>query len=161
MKKLKIYPDPALRKKARPVKHVDKEIIETFDAMLKIMHHSKGIGLAAPQIGVSKQLIVIDVGKGALKVINPKIIQKKGKRVMDEGCLSFPDLGIRVCRADKVKVKALNEKGENIIIEAGDLLATCLQHEIDHLDGKLIIDYVRWPKRWFLHKKLKKSKCVL
>jgi peptide deformylase len=80
---------------------------------------------------------------------------------MEEGCLSFPELGVKVCRAGQVKIKALDEKGKDIIIDAQDLLATVLQHEIDHLNGKLLIDYVSWPKRWFVVRKLKKAKCAL
>lgn len=159
--KLRIYPDSVLRKKAEPVKNINEETIKLLNEMLNIMHNSKGIGLAASQIGILQQLIVIDIGKGELKLVNPKIIKKKGKRVMEEGCLSFPELGVKICRADKVKVKALNEKGQEVIFDAEELLATVLQHEIDHLKGKLIIDYVSWPKRWFLHKKLKRRKCVL
>ena len=161
MRKLRIYPDPVLRKKAKPVKQVNQETLELLDEMVQIMRASNGIGLAAPQVGESKQLIVIEIGKELLKLINPKIISKKGKASITEGCLSFPELGVKVCRAQKIRVKALNEKKKEVLIDADDLLAICLQHEIDHLYGKTIIDYISWPKRWLVHKKFKQNKEVL
>lgn len=161
MRKLCVYPDPVLRKKTSPIKKIDKEILTILDDMAQIMYKSKGIGLAAPQVGVSKQLIVIDFGEGILKLINPRIISKKGKHAIEEGCLSFPALAVKITRAKQIKVKALDEKFQEVVFDADDLFSTVLQHEIDHLNGKLIIDYVSWPKKWLLHKELKKRKCTL
>ena len=136
--KIRIYPDPILRKKCRKIKKVDEEIKNLAEEMLKTMYANKGAGLAAPQVGVLKRLIVIDIGQGPEIYINPKIIEKKGKAVSGEGCISIPNVFLKIKRAAKVKIKALDKNGKEI--KAKGLRAFVLQHEIDHLDGILILD---------------------
>lgn len=111
------------------------------------MYQAKGVGLAANQVGVNKQMLVIDIGSGLIKMANPKIIKKSGKEIMEEGCLSLPDLNVKVCRAKNVVVTGINEYNQRVKIEARDILARAFQHEVDHLNGKLIIDYASWYKK--------------
>jgi peptide deformylase len=118
-----------------------------FEQMLYTMRYYKGIGLAAPQIGISKQLIVADTGEGIIRLANPVIIEKSGSGEMEEGCLSIPDKKVNVTRPYKVVVSGLSYKGEKVEIKAEGLLARVLQHEIDHLTGKLIIDYLPFFER--------------
>jgi peptide deformylase len=135
--------DPVLRTKAKPVTEITSVIEKLLDDMAETMYHADGVGLAAPQIGVSKRVVVIDVGQGLIELINPEIIEKSGTQTGSEGCLSLPGLYGDVTRAMHVKVKALNRKGEEIEIEGSEMLARCIQHEIDHLDGILFIDYLK------------------
>lgn len=139
-----LNPDPVLRRKAKPVQKVNAAIRQLLDDMAETMYDAPGIGLAAPQVGVSKRVIVCDVqvkdGPGLLKLVNPEIIQKEGSITWNEGCLSIPGYVGDVERAARVKVTALNEYGHKVWIDAEGLLAVCLQHEIDHLDGVLYID---------------------
>ncbi|MBU4305817.1 MAG: peptide deformylase [Candidatus Omnitrophica bacterium] len=145
--------NPVLRKKAAALKRITNKELMLMDEMLKIMYRDKGIGLAAPQVGISKQIIVIDIGEGPLKLFNPRIIRKKGEMVsLPERCLSLPGLSVKVKRPKKVLVEACTVSGEKILIEAEDLLARVLQHEIDHLHGRLIIDYLPWYRRRLLLK---------
>jgi len=109
--------------------------------MAQIMYGSSGIGLAAPQVGVNECMIVADIGDGLYKLINPTVIKRKGKQVLEEGCLSVPEICIKIKRAKTITVKALDEYGKPLEIKASELLACVLQHEIDHLKGKLIVDY--------------------
>ena len=139
--KIKLFGDPVLRKKAKPVSKVSVEHREILNLMAKSMYEDSGIGLAAPQVGLNQAMIVVDVGSGLYKLINPKIVKKEGKQALEEGCLSVPGVCIKVKRANKVLVKALDEGAKSVEIEAEGLLACCLQHEIDHLYGKLIVDY--------------------
>ncbi len=138
---IKKYPHPILRKKCELVEAVSMQEIELFEKMVFTMRAFNGIGLAAPQIGMSRQLIVADTGEGTIKLANPQIIEVKGNDKMVEGCLSIPGADVEVKRRYKVTVKGLNEKGKIVEIKAKGLLARVLQHEIDHLKGKLIIDY--------------------
>ena len=138
---IKKYPDSILRKKSSSVEEIGQREIELFEALVFTMHTFKGIGLAAPQIGISYRLIVADINEGIVRLANPQILKVKGKDKMSEGCLSIPDLSVNVKRSYEVVVKGLNEKGEEIEIKAKGLLARVLQHEIDHLNGRLIIDY--------------------
>jgi peptide deformylase len=138
---IKKYPHPILRKKCELVEAVSMQEIELFEKMVFTMRAFNGIGLAAPQIGRSRQLIVADTGEGTIKLANPQIIEVKGNDKMVEGCLSIPGADVEVKRRYKVTVKGLNEKGKIVEIKAKGLLARVLQHEIDHLKGKLIIDY--------------------
>lgn len=112
-----------------------------FDEMDELMRLSAGIGLAAPQVGISKKMILIDVGEGPIRLINPRIIKKRGSHVSEEGCLSLPGISVAVRRAKEVTVTAIDEKAQKVLIHAKDLLARALQHEIDHLRGRLIIDH--------------------
>lgn len=147
MKILK-YPNPILKKTSAPILAVEGDDISTIEQMVKIMYLSRGVGLAAPQIGVNRRLIVVDIGdKNILRLINPVTIKTEGKEEMDEGCLSVPDIYVRVKRAKSIIIKALNENGRSIKIEATGLLARAILHEIDHLNGKLIIDHLNPIRR--------------
>lgn len=138
------HPDPVLREKTVKVKNINKNIIKLLDDMAETMYHAEGVGLAAPQVGVSKRVTVINVGdeNGLIELINPEIISKSGEQMGPEGCLSFPGLVGEVRRAQKCKVRALNRHGEIFEIEGEDLLARAFQHEIDHLNGVLFTDLV-------------------
>lgn len=134
--------DLVLRKKSKLVEKIDEKIIALLNDMADTMYHADGVGLAAPQIGILKRIIVIDVGEGIIELINPEIIEINGTQFGDEGCLSVPGKYGKVTRPKHVKVKALNRNGEEIIIEGEDLLARALCHEIDHLEGILFVDKV-------------------
>ena len=134
--------DDILRKKAKYVAEINKKIVDLMDDMAETMYQAKGVGLAAPQVGMLKRLIVIDIGKGLIKLINPVIVDQKSKQQDIEGCLSIPGIIGEVVRPNWVKVKALNEKGENVELEGTGLLASAFCHEIDHLDGILFIDKI-------------------
>ena len=132
--------DTILRKKSKIVKTIDKKILELLDDMAETMYQEDGVGLAAPQIGVLKRLVVIDVGEGLIKLINPVIIEASGEQQGIEGCLSVPGVSGEVIRPQKVRIGAQNEKGEYIELEGEDLLARAFCHELDHLEGILFID---------------------
>lgn len=154
------YPDPRLRIKAKPVEHVDDEVRTLADDMLETMYDAPGIGLAAPQVNSSKRLIVIDISEDKTDphcFINPEILAKEDVEQMEEGCLSVPGIYEMVQRAAKIRLKALNREGEPIEMEVEGLLAVCIQHEIDHLDGKLFVDYLSEMKRQRIRKKLEKQ----
>ncbi len=131
-----------LRKKSREVEKIDDRILTLLDDMAETMYDANGVGLAAPQVGILKRIVVIDVGDGLLELINPVITYKKGEQINPEGCLSVPGKSGTVSRPEKVKVRALNRHGEEINIDADGLLAIALCHEIDHLSGTLYIDNV-------------------
>ena len=150
------FPDPRLRKKALEIKEVDDNIRQLADDMLETMYEAPGIGLAATQINVQKRLVVIDVSEdksSPLIFINPEIVEQHGEREHEEGCLSVPESYEMVTRADTVCVRALDREGKQFDLEAEELLATCIQHEIDHLDGKLFVDYLSNLKRQRIKKK--------
>ena len=166
LRKIVRYPAPVLREKCQEVKSVTKEVQTLLSDMAETMYHAPGIGLAAPQIGVNARVIVLDVGnyeggekssqKGKLyKLVNPEIVKSEGSALGEEGCLSIPGVSEKVKRATHVTVAALNEKGEKIEIEAEGILAVCLQHEIDHLNGVLFIDYLSKLKKKMISSKLK------
>lgn len=134
--------DEVLRKKARPVERIDDRILTLLDDMAETMYNAEGVGLAAPQVGILRRVVVIDVGEGVIELINPEIIEQEGEQVGPEGCLSIPGLSGMVKRPARVVVSALNRHGERIEIEGTDLLARALCHEIDHLDGILYVDKV-------------------
>lgn len=157
------FPDPRLRKKARPVDKVDDQIRQTVGDMLETMYAAPGIGLAATQVNIQQQIIVMDVSENKnapLCLINPVIVTKEGNEEMQEGCLSVPGIFETVQRAEKITVKALDENGNAITQEANGLLAVCIQHEMDHLDGLLFVDYLSPLKRERIKKKLLKQKRV-
>lgn len=129
-----------LREKAKEVKEITPNIIKLLDNMLDTMYEANGVGLAAPQIGVSKRVVVIDAGDGPLELINPVILEKEGEEDDTEGCLSIPGVTGEVIRAAKVRVQGLNREGELQDIKADGLLARACQHEIDHLEGILFVD---------------------
>lgn len=154
-------PDPRLRNIAKPVVTFDDKLQTLIDDMFETMYHARGVGLAAPQIGIGLRLSVIDVvgdKKNQLVIINPEIIAAEGEKKFEEGCLSVPGAYDTVIRAEKVTVKALDRTGNPIEIKADGLLAECLQHEIDHLDGKLFIDLLSPLKKAMARKKLDKFK---
>lgn len=153
------YPDPRLRNKAEPVTDINADIRQLADDMLETMYDAPGIGLAAIQVNVQKRVIVIDVSEDKsdpLVLINPEVIDAEGEREFEEGCLSVPEAYEAVTRADKIRVKAVNFDGEDYEFPAEGILATCIQHEIDHLDGKLFVDYLSNLKRQRIRKKLEK-----
>jgi peptide deformylase len=154
------FPDPRLRNIAQPVEQVDDAIRKLVDDMFETMYAAPGIGLAATQVNADKRVIVIDVSEEKdqpLCLINPEILARDGVEEMEEGCLSVPGVFELVERADHVRIQALNQDGERFEMEAGDLLAVCIQHEIDHLDGKLFVDYLSLLKRARIRKKLEKE----
>lgn len=134
--------DPILRMQAKKVEKVTEKTRTLIDDMFETLYDAPGVGLAAPQIGVSLQVIVIDVDGEPIALVNPEILEKRGSRVGEEGCLSVPNESIPVERADWVKVRGLNPEGELVEIVGENYLATALQHEIDHLHGVLIIDRI-------------------
>ena len=145
---IKKYPDKVLRKKCEEIEGISSYEKDLFSKMLFTMRRFQGIGLAAPQVGILKRLIVVDIGEGEIKLANPKILEVKGEDKLVEGCLSIPGAQVEVKRAYEVVVEGLNEKDKLIQIKAKGLLARVLQHEIDHLDGKLIIDYLPFWRKW-------------
>lgn len=154
------YPDPRLRRRAEPVAHVDARIRTVVDDMVETMYQAPGIGLAAPQIDVLKRIIVIDTSetKDDLHVfINPEIVSRDGEQTLEEGCLSVPGIYDNVTRAQRITVRALDREGQSFELEASGLLATCVQHEIDHLEGKLFVDYLSRLKQQRIRKKLQKQ----
>ena len=144
IRQIRLNGDEILRKKAREVEQVDDKIKELLQDMLETMHKYNGVGLAGPQVGILKRVIVIDLydGEEPLLLVNPKIIKTKGKQEVDEGCLSFPNEYAKIIRPKEVVVETLNENGEKVKIVAKDLLAQALSHEIDHLDGILFVDNI-------------------
>ncbi|RMG56781.1 MAG: peptide deformylase [Gammaproteobacteria bacterium] len=154
------FPDPRLRLKAEPVEQVDDEIRQIVDDMFETMYAAPGIGLAATQVNIQKRIIVIDVSEDKSQpicLINPEIIERDGEEEMEEGCLSVPGFYEKVQRARHVRVRALDREGQPFEIEDDGLLAVCIQHEIDHLDGKLFVDYLSNLKRERIRKKLEKQ----
>jgi len=137
---IRINGDDILRKKSKVVDEINQRVLLLIKDMIETMYNSKGIGLAAPQVGILKRIIVIDIGEGPIALINPEIVEMQGSQIESEGCLSIPGIQKNVERPEKVKVKALRETGEEIVIDGEGLLARALCHEIDHLDGILFID---------------------
>ncbi len=143
IKKIRVFDDPILREKSAPVEKIDFRIKKILRDMTDTMHHApNGGGLSAIQIGIPLRLVVIDLGDGVIKLINPVITEQYGKRLVEEGCLSFPNVWGKVWRPQRVTVKALDSKGEEMTIRAEGLLAQCLCHEIDHLNGIVFTDKV-------------------
>jgi peptide deformylase len=144
---IRILGDPILRQDTTPVTEVTDEIRQLVADMFETMYAARGIGLAAPQVGRTERLAVIDVDGDRHVIINPEIVRTEGSEKGEEGCLSIPEVYGDVTRPARVTVRAMNERGETVEIEADELLARCLQHEIDHLHGKLFIDYLGPFKR--------------
>ncbi len=157
------YPDPRLRRRAAPVERADERMRKLVDDMAETMYAAPGIGLAAIQVDVPLRVVVIDVSqeRNELRVfINPQITARDGEQVMEEGCLSVPGIYDEVTRAQHIRVRALDRDGQPFEIEAEGLLATCIQHEIDHLDGKVFVDYLSRLKQQRIRKKLEKQQRV-
>ncbi len=132
--------DPILRKICRPVENIDEKLITLLEDMAETMYKANGVGLAAPQVGILKRVVVIDVGEGLIELINPEIISSSGSQINQEGCLSIPGYYGNVERPFKLKVKALNREGETVTYKASGFLSVAMCHEIDHLDGILYKD---------------------
>ena len=158
--KVLTFPDERLRTVAKPVEKVDNTIKTLVEDMFETMQDEKGIGLAATQVDVHKRVVVMDISEeqnDPYVFINPEIIAKSGTTVSEEGCLSVPNNYAKIDRAEKVTVKALNKEGESFEVEAEGLFAICIQHEMDHLQGKLFVDYLSPLKRDRIRKKLEKE----
>jgi peptide deformylase len=154
------YPDPRLRNRAQAVERVDDEVRQLLDDMLETMYAAPGIGLAAIQVNVPKRVITIDIsehGDQPLCLINPEILELTGSIETEEGCLSVPGIYESVERADAIRARGLDRHGQAVEFEAEGLLAVCVQHEIDHLDGKLFVDYLSQLKRQRIRKKAHKQ----
>ena len=134
--------EPVLRKKSKVVKEINDRIIELLDDMADTMYEADGVGLAAPQVGILKRVVVIDIGDGLIELINPEIIETSGEQIDEEGCLSVVGEAGNVRRPNYVKVRALNRNGETIELEGEELLARAFCHELDHLDGILFVDKI-------------------
>jgi peptide deformylase len=155
------YPDPRLRTIARPVAEVNDAVRRLVDDMFETMYAAPGIGLAATQVDVHERLLVMDITDEKdqpLCLINPEILEKSGSIMGDEGCLSVPEVYDLVERAEQIRIRALDTEGKEFEMEAEGLLAVCIQHEIDHLEGKLFVDYLSLLKRSRLKKKLSKER---
>ncbi|MDO4261800.1 MAG: peptide deformylase [Eubacteriales bacterium] len=147
IRKLRYEGDPILRKTSKEVREVTPKVLELVDDMLETMYEENGVGLAAPQVGVLKRIVVIDVGEGPLVMINPDIIKTEGEQTGDEGCLSVPGKAGTVTRPNEVTVRFMGEDGEWYELEGTELLARAICHECDHLDGKLYVDVVEGELR--------------
>jgi len=155
-----LYPDPLLRRTAEPVEDVNGDIVRLVDEMFETMYKAPGIGLAATQVNVHKRLVVIDTSEehdAPLTLINPEILESGEVGEMQEGCLSIPGIYENIKRPNAVRVAAIDKAGNPFELEATDLLAVCIQHEIDHLNGKLFVDYLSPLKRNRIRKKLLKQ----
>jgi len=158
LRAIRTYPDPVLQRVSEPAKAVDGTVQTLLQDMAETMYAANGVGLAAPQVGVNSRLIVVDVqrgpeGSGLLKLINPRILHREGVVKNEEGCLSLPDLLVETERSERVKVEALLPDGTFTLIEADGLLSLALQHEIDHLDGILLVDRLSRLRRQLYQRK--------
>ncbi|MBX2837492.1 MAG: peptide deformylase [Gammaproteobacteria bacterium] len=154
-----LYPDPQLRREAAPVANVDGRIAALVDQMLETMYQAPGIGLAATQVNVHERVVVIDVSEecdSPLVLINPTLVESAGEIELQEGCLSIPGIYETIKRPGSVKIEAIDREGSPFELEAEELLAVCIQHEIDHLDGKLFVDYLSKLKRTRIRQKMLK-----
>lgn len=163
VREILIWPDPRLREQASAVKVVDDEVRAIVADMFETMYDANGVGLAAPQIGISRRIVTIDTtpkqeGVQPMAFVNPVIVKTEGETVYPEGCLSIPGESEDVTRAEKVWVKALDKDGKEFTIEATGLLAIALQHEIDHLDGTVFVDHVSALKRELIKRRMKRLK---
>ena len=155
------FPDTRLRNVAKPVAGVDDKIRQLVDDMFETMYAAPGIGLAATQVNVDKRIVVIDISEEKdqpLCLINPEILERRGEEEMEEGCLSVPGVFDIVQRAESIRMQALDRDGKTFELDVDGLLAVCIQHEIDHLDGKLFVDYLSQLKRQRIRRKLEKQR---
>lgn len=156
MLKLRFYPDPILRKKCEKVETITSKMRDLIRQMSQVMYDNKGIGLAGPQVGQLKRVITINTGKGLIGIVNPRITSLKGTQTSEEGCLSFPGLFVKVKRAQEVEVEGRDPQAKLIKIKAQGLMSRVFQHEIDHLDGILMIDRIGFMEKLKIKKKLRK-----
>ncbi|MEM9530819.1 MAG: peptide deformylase [Pseudomonadota bacterium] len=155
------YPDPRLRTRAEPVAEVDEQVKQLAADMLETMYEAPGIGLAATQVNVHRRILVVDVSDERNEphvLVNPELLETRGSKPCEEGCLSVPGIYAKVDRADWIRVRALDANGESRELEAEGLLAVCIQHEMDHLEGKLFVDYLSPLKQQRVRKKLEKAR---
>ncbi len=155
------YPDPRLRTRATPVAVVDDAVRQLIDDLLETMYASKGIGLAASQVDIHRRVLVLDISDGRdqpMAFINPEILEAEGSAPGEEGCLSLPGIYDKLERAARVRVRALDRNGEPFELQADGLLGVCIQHEMDHLEGKLFVDYLSELKRQLIRRRLQKER---
>ncbi|MGD0490191.1 MAG: peptide deformylase [Steroidobacteraceae bacterium] len=155
------YPDPRLRTKAVPVTTVDDAVRQLIDDLLETMYAAKGIGLAASQVDVHRRILVLDISDSRdqpMAFINPEILEAEGSAPGEEGCLSLPGIYDKLERAERIRVRALDRNGEPFELEADGMLAVCIQHEMDHLEGKLFVDYLSELKRQLIRRRLQKER---
>jgi peptide deformylase len=155
------YPDPRLRTKAVPVTAVDDAVRQLIDDLLETMYAAKGIGLAASQVDVHRRVLVLDISDPRdqpMTFINPEIVEAEGSAPGEEGCLSLPGIYDKLDRATRIRVRALDRNGEPFEMEADGMLAVCIQHEMDHLEGKLFVDYLSELKRQLIRRRLQKER---
>lgn len=156
-----VYPDSRLRHVAKPVTEFNDDLKQLVNDMAETMYEAPGIGLAATQVAVEKRVITIDISEDQsdlMVLINPEIVENRGEQEFQEGCLSVPEFYADVTRAEHIKIRAQDLKGQHFELDADELLAVCIQHEIDHLDGKVFVDYLSQAKRERVKKKLLKRK---
>jgi len=156
--KIRLLGDPVLRKASKSVRQITEEHSRILSQMAQLMYDNSGIGLAAPQVGINESMIVADIGSGLYKLINPRVVEREGRQAIEEGCLSVPGICLKVKRAKQVLVEGQDENGKPVSIEAQDLLACVFQHEIDHLKGRLIVDYASFLEKLKMSKKLEELK---
>jgi peptide deformylase len=154
---IRIYPDPILIKRAQPVKNIDGKVKEIADRMTEVMYANKGIGLAAPQVGILSRIFIVDIGEGCKVLINPEILGGEGESVMEEGCLSLPTIEVAVKRMERVFIRGWNLEGREVSLELVGFPGRVYQHEIDHLNGILIIHHISQLKRELLIKRMVKD----
>jgi len=157
MGEIRIYPDPILVRKAIPVQNIDGKVKMVVDRMAEVMYANKGIGLAAPQVGISRQIIIVDIGQGLRALINPEIVKGEGESILEEGCLSLPNIEVPVKRMEKVYIRAWNLDGKEASLELSNFSGRVYQHEIDHLNGILIIHHISRLRRELLIKRMIKD----
>lgn len=150
------YPADVLRETAKDVKNIDGRVVALAEDMAETMYLSRGVGLAAPQVGESLNLIVVDIGDDLIELYNPRIVSSEDTYLAQEGCLSVPEIMLEIERAEKIVVQGIDRDGKDIMLEAEELLARVFQHEIDHLKGTLIIDHISKIHRQLIRGKLKK-----
>ena len=151
---VRVYGDPCLRAKSAPVDRVGVGERLLIQAMIETMYAHKGIGLAAPQVGINQQIFVADIGQGPVVIVNPKILKRSGTQTLEEGCLSIPGVVVEIKRPQKILVNFYNERNQLVEKEFTDLMARVFLHETDHLHGKLIVDYVGWGVKTKVKKQL-------
>jgi len=151
---LRLYPDSVLRQKARPVTEINQSVNDLIKGMAQLMYRYNGIGFAAPQVGILQRIIIADIGGGLISLINPEITRDVGFEKKEEGCLSLPEIQVDISRSLNILVKGTNLDGNEIALELSGLMARVIQHEMDHLNGKLIIDHASSVDRYIFNKQL-------